>query len=143
MIIDLRRSFALVASVFLFAASAAAEPLLGTTGSTAGDEWQSSWLNIKPPITFKKGETLRIKVDGDAENVLVRLLPATSQEHSSDGIEGNVRKVPASRIVEIKLERDHPNIKQISVHAGKKAWTTPLGGNNGTVMVVSIDRITK
>lgn len=140
MTIDLRRSFALVASVFLFAASATAEPVLGTTGSAAGDEWQSSWLDIKPPITFKKGEVLRIKVDGDAENVLVRLLPATSYPDSPDGIEGNVRKVPASKIVEVKLERDHPDVKQISVHAGKKAWTTQLGGNNGTVRVVSVDR---
>jgi hypothetical protein len=143
MTIDLRRSFALVAIVSLFAASAAAEPVLGTTGSTAGDDWQSSWLDIKPPTTFKKGEVLRIKVDGDAENVLVRLLPAKSQPGSPDGIEGNVRKVPAGKIVEVKLERDHPDVKQISVHAGKKAWTTSLGGNNGTVTVVSVDRDTK
>jgi hypothetical protein len=145
MTIDLRRSFAFAACVFIFAASAAADPVPGTTGSAAGAEceWQSSWLDIKPPLTFKKGEVLRIKVDGDAENVLVRLLPSTSHPSSSDGIEGNVRKVPADKIVEVKLERDHPDVKQISVHACKKAWTTPLGGNNGTVIVVNIDRNTK
>jgi hypothetical protein len=48
MTIDLCRSFALVASGFLFAASAAIEPVLGTTGSAAGDDWQSSWLDMDP-----------------------------------------------------------------------------------------------
>ena len=139
----LYRRFALVTSVLLFVACAAAEAVLGTTGSAAGDGWQSSWLDIKPPVTFKKGEVVRIRVDGDAENVLVRLLPAASEPSSADGIEGNIRKVPASKIVEVKLERDHPSVKQISVHAGKKAWTTRLGGNNGTVMVVSVDRNSK
>lgn len=140
---DLGRSIALVATLFLFATSAAAQSVQGTTGSAAGDEWQSSWLDIKPPISFKKGEVLRIKVDGDAENVLVRLLPAASRPSSSDGIEGGVRKVPASKIIEVKLDHDRPNINQISVHAGKKAWATPLGGNNGTVMVVSVERNAK
>jgi hypothetical protein len=52
MTIDLRRSFALVASGCLFAASAAAEPVLGTTGSAAGDDWQSSWLDIDPTTSL-------------------------------------------------------------------------------------------
>lgn len=144
---DLGRSIALAATLFLFATSAVAQSVQGTTGSAAGgvggNSWQSSWLDIEPPISFKKGEILRIKVDGDAENVLVRLLPAASQPSSSDGIEGGVRKVPASKVIEVKLDRDRPNVKQISVHAGKKAWETPLGGNNGTVMVVGVERRTK
>ena len=133
----------LVASVMIIAASAYSEPLPGTTGSAAGDRWQSSWLDIKPPASFKKGETVRIKVGGNAENVLVRFLPADSDFSSSDGIEGKVRKVPSNGILEVTLERNHPNVKQISVHAGKEAWGTPLGGNNGTVKIISIERSTQ
>jgi hypothetical protein len=144
---DLSRSITLAATLLLFAASAVAQLVQGTTGSDAGgdggDSWQSSWLDIKPPISFKKGEILRIKVDGDAENVLVRLLPAASDSRSSDGIEGGVRKVPASKVIEVKLDGDRPNVKQISVHAGKKAWRNPLGGNNGSVTMVSVERSTK
>src|SRR5579863_2931913 len=139
MIIGIRKNFVLVVSLLLFAASAFPEILPGTTGSAAGADWQASWLDLNPPITFKKGEILKIKVDGNAENVVVSLLPANSSYGSPDGIEGTVRKVPASKIVEVKLERDHPNVKQISVHAGRKAWSTPLGGNNGTIAVVSVD----
>jgi len=134
---------ALVAATELFCAAGYCQQLTGSTGTAAGERWQSSWLDINPPISFKKGETLRLKLEGDAENILVRLLPASSPPESSDGIEGNVRKVPGSRTLEIKLEGDHPSIKQISVHAGKEAWGRPLGGNNGTIRVVSIERIKK
>jgi hypothetical protein len=135
---------ALTVCVMLFAISAYAAGLLpGTTGSTAGASWQSSWLDLKRPADFKTGEKLRIKVEGTAENVLVRLLPSNSDPNSSDGREGNVRKVPANGILEVKLEHDHPNVKQISVHAGKEAWGTPLGGNNGTVRVISVERSAK
>ncbi len=124
----------------LVATAVYAQPLLGSTGSAAGDRWQSSWLDIKPSITFKKGETLRIKVEGEAENVLVRLLPENSDPTSPDGIEGDVRKVPANRTLVVTLTRDHPNVKQISVHAGREAFERSLGGNNGRTRVVSIDR---
>ena len=117
-----------------------AQALLGSTGSAAGDLWQSTWLDLKPSITFKKGEILRIRLEGDAENVLVRLLPEKSDPTSADGIEGDVRKVPANRTLVITLMRDHPNVKQISVHAGKEAFARPLGGNNGRTRIVSIDK---
>jgi len=147
MTIDLGRSIAIVAALLFFVISLAAQSVEGHTGTLAGgdgsESWQSSWLDINPPINLKKGEILRIKVDGDAENVLVRLLPATSQPSSSDGIEGGVRKVPANKVIEVKLDHDRPNVKQVSVHSAKKAWGTPLGGNNGTVMVVSVERNTK
>jgi len=108
-------------------------------GDAAGDRWQSSWFNLKTPMSFKKSERLLIKVEGGAENVLVRLLPRNSSPNSFDGIEGTVRKVPAGKVLDVKLERDHPNVKQISVHAGREAWGVPLGGNNGTVRIVSIE----
>jgi len=129
----------LVALMLICATSVSAEPLAGTTGDAAGDRWQSSWLDLKAPMSFRKDERLLIKVEGNAENVLVRLLPSGSSPSSSDGIEGTTRRVPAGGVLDVKLERDHPNVKQISVHAGREAWGRPLGGNNGTVKVVSIE----
>ena len=129
-----------VASAVAIAASAYSQPLPGTTGSAAGENWHSSWLGINPPQSFKKGETVRIRVEGNAENVVVRFLPANSPPSSSDGIEGNVRKVPAAKVLVVKLQGDHPNVKQISVHSGKEAWGTPLGGNNGTANLISVER---
>jgi hypothetical protein len=124
-------------------AAAMAQSVDGTTGSGSGSGWQSSWLDLKSPATFKKGEKLAIKVDGTAENVLVRLLPASAEPSSPVGVEGKARKVPGDRVLMVVLERDHPNIKQISVHGGPSAWSTSLGGNNGAVSIVSIDRVTK
>ncbi len=122
---------------------ATAQTLSGPNGSGAGAGWQSSWLDLKPALSFKKGETLRIKLDGNAENFIVRLLPASSDPSSSDGIEGPVRKVPASGTLDVRLERDHPNIKQISLHAGPEAWERPLGPTNGNVRLISVERIAK
>ena len=129
----------LMALMLICAAPVSAESLVGTIGDAAGDRWQSSWFDLKAPMSFKKSERLLIKVEGGAENVLVRLLPSNSSPSSSDGVEGTVRKVPAGKILDVKLERDHPNVKQISVHAGREAWGIPLGGNNGTVRIVSIE----
>jgi len=134
-----------VAALIALGASqpALAQTLRGATGSGTGTGWQASWIDLKPGASFKKGDILRIKVEGSAENLLVRLLPVTSQPSSSDGIEGGVRKVPANRMIDVKLERDHPNIKQISLHAGPEAWGRPLGPNNASVRLVSVERVDK
>ena len=134
------RTAILAAVATFFGSTLLCQPLAGTPGSAAGDRWQSSWLDIKPSISFKRGETLRLKLEGNAENVIVRLLPDGSQPESPDGIEGSVRKVPANRTLDIKLEGDHPNVKQISVHAGPEAFGQPLGPNNGKIRIISIER---
>lgn len=132
-----------IAVTFLVASAAAcAESIGGTPESGAGDKWQSSWVNLEPTLKFSKGETLLIRVAGDAKNVLIRLLPEGSSPGSSEGIEGGIRDVPTDKLLVVQLERDHPRIKQISVHAGKEAWGRSLGETNGTVTIVSIDRRT-
>jgi hypothetical protein len=134
------RTVMLVIGALLVSSVASSQALIGSTGSAAGDGWQSSWLEVKPPVSLRKGETLKVRLEGVAENVLIRLLPAGSPPESSDGIEGNVRKVPASGVLEITLLRDHPNVRQISAHAGREAWGRPLGGNNGSARIVSVER---
>lgn len=130
-------------AVSLFTLTAVADPIVGKIGAGSGPGWQSSWLDLKSPTAFKKGEKLSIKVDGTAENVLVRLLQAGDPPDSPTGIEGRSRKVPGDKLPIITLERDHPNVGQISVHGGTSAWSTHLGANNGNVMIVSIDRAMK
>lgn len=125
--------------IALCSSVAFADPLIGTTGSAAGDRWQSSWIDLSPNKSFNKSVVLYITVQGNAENVLVRLLPASAAPGSSAGIEGAVRKVPKSGIIKVVLSRNHPNIKQISVHAGREAWGTPLGGNNGAITLISVE----
>ena len=110
--------------------------LPGKTGSISGDDWQSSWLDLIPPMDFKKGDTLKIKVTGDAKKVLARLLPNASSTEASDGIVGEIRDVPSNKIINLTLEADYTNIKQISVHAGKQAFDYSLGENNGKIKTV-------
>lgn len=129
-----------LAATFLSTIAVSAQSIQGAPGEAGGERWQSSWLDLKPPMSFKKGEKLRLRLEGDAENVMIRLLPSASQPTSSDGVEGGVRKVPAKRILEITLERDHPSVRQISVHSGREAWERPLGGNNGKARLISVDR---
>jgi hypothetical protein len=121
------------------AASVHSEVLSGTPGSAAGEGWQSSWLNLHHPSSFKKGQVVKLKLQGDAENVMVRFLPVGSAPDSADGIEGHIRKVPADGMLTITLERDHADVRQISVHAGREAWQRPLGGNNGTARLLSVE----
>lgn len=49
--------------------------------------------------------------------------------------------MPATRTLDIMLDRDHPNVKQISVHAGTEAFGQPLGPNNGKIRIISIERL--
>lgn len=137
-----RISLVVATSALLLAGSASAEPLPGSIDSGAGSNniWQSSWLNLTPQVSFRKGEKLRIAVQGSAKKVLVRLLPADSSPSSSDGVEGNIRKVPADGVLDVTLTRDHPSVKQVSVHAGKEAWGRPLGVDNGTIRLISVER---
>lgn len=115
-----------------------ADPIEGAIGSASGPGWQASWIDLRQVTTFKKGDKIGIAVQGTAKNVLVRLLPVGADANSPVGIEGKTRKVPSDRLVMVVLERDHPNVKQISVHAGANAWSTPLGADNGRAEISGI-----
>ena len=91
-------------------------------------------------LSFKKGDKLLIKLDGTAENVVVRLLPSSGDPGTSIGIEGKTRKVPVDKAITVTLEHDHSGIKQISVHGGQSAWNIPLGANNGNASIASIEK---
>lgn len=128
-----------LASLVLFSGATLAETLAGTIGSGAGDRWQSSWIDLRSNMHFHKGEELIITVQGDADRVLVRLLPHYSHPSSSVGIEGSIREVPENGRITVILSRDHPDIKQISVHAGKEAWGRLLGEENGGITLIAVE----
>jgi len=123
--------------------SASAEQLLGKIGSAAGPDWQSSWIDLTDATNFEKGENLKLAVYGGAENVVVRLLPSGAHPTSSDGIVGNVMKVPKDGILQVRLPEDRRNVVQISVHGGQKAWAISLGVKNGPVTLISIERFSE
>ena len=135
-----RGAFTAVIAILFFTTLAYSEPLSGVVASAEGKDWQSSWMELYPPVSFTKKETIKIKVKGDAENVLIRFLPEGSSPDSLAGIKGDVRKVPPNKTLEVILERNHPNVKQISVHAGKMAWHHFLGNTNGNIFIFSIER---
>ncbi|MDR0480144.1 MAG: hypothetical protein LBH31_10175 [Burkholderiaceae bacterium] len=100
-------------------------------------------------MSFKHGERLRFQLRFyDAENaknpttnVLIRFLPSGAEPSSPDGIEGGIQMVPDNGILTVTLERDHPDVQQISVHGGKEAWNYRLGDNNGKVRLISVNRV--
>jgi hypothetical protein len=138
----MRLVFSVALTFAVVSASFGDQTLLGEPGTASGNGWQSSWLEFKSPLSFKKGEVLRLRIEGTAQNVVIRFLPVSSSPESRDGIEGSRRIVPSSRVLELRLENDHPNIRQISVHAGRTAWETELGGNNGPARLASVERVT-
>lgn len=134
--------FVFTAAIMLVA-TASAEQLTGKIGLASGPEWQSSWIDLTNATNFRKGEKLKIMVRGSAENVVVRLLPSGAHPTSSDGIIGNVTKVPKDGVLQVQLSEDRRNVVQISVHGGQKAWDISLGGKNGPVTLISVERVSR
>ena len=124
-------------SVLVYA-SAYAEPLQGSIDQASGTNWQSSYMDLNSPRDFKRGERLRIKLQGTAEWVLVRLLPQDGKADKPTGLVGEKMRVPPGGELEVTLQTDHPKVKQVSVHAGKEAWGKLLGTKNGDAQIVSI-----
>lgn len=139
----LTRTLLILSMVIVLATAASAEQLTGKIGSASGPDWQSSWIDLTNATNFRRGEKLKIMVRGSAENVVVRLLPSGAHPTSSDGIVGDVMKVPKDGVLQIQLPEERRNIVQISVHGGQKAWDISLGGKNGPVTLISVERVSR
>jgi hypothetical protein len=112
--------------------------LRGTSESSP--TWGSGWLNLTPPIDFRKGERLRLTLGGSATRVVVRLLPKDSQPDTTDGVIPSVMSVPKTRVIEVVIPNDSPQVKQISVHGGSNPWGQfPLGNKNGSATIVKAE----
>jgi hypothetical protein len=114
-----------------------AEMLIGTLHKST--DAGSGWVNLQKPIDLRKGDRLRVQVGGAAAKILVRVLEDLNAADEPVGIEGGVRDVPADRTVEVAIAADHPATKQISVHGGARAWSVPLGKDNGPATIESVE----
>ncbi len=134
------RVSALVVALSLACLAAAARAadwveLTGEISSDSGAGWQSARLDLSPQEDFATGDQFQIKLGGDATVVLVRLLPKHASAGKKVGVVGGKREVPEDRVIRFQLEGARRQVKQISVHAGKKAWDEELGPDNGTVTI--------
>lgn len=105
--------------------------------------WGAGWIDLSPPATFRKGDTLRLALGGTATRIFVRFLPAGARPDTRVGIEGGIIEVPDSRILEMELSDDHENVTQISVHGGPDPFGIALGEGNGpaTLMAAEVRRL--
>jgi len=120
---------------------ACAKPLKGDIGASAKSG--SGWLVLHPPVSFKHGERIMIKVGGTADKVIVRFLPKGGSPDDPVGIDGGAQPVPPTdRTIYVTLQYDHPDTEQISVHGGSNPWGLyPLGENNGPATILSAQRV--
>jgi len=131
--------------ILLRSASACAEPLTGNIGSSGGNIslagflWYSSFMDLKKPCDFKKGEEIRIKLSGNAQWVYIRLLPKGVASTCSTGLLSYKIQVPEGGVITIILHRDYPQIQQISVHSGFEVFDKFLNIFNGHSDIAYID----
>ena len=107
--------------------------LAGTLGSSG--RWKAGWFDLNNPTQFVEGDTIRIKVEGTARNILVRLLVQGQDANEPNGIVGGLIRVPANRIINVRIGNTRNNIIQISVHGGSNPFNWNLGATNGHVRI--------
>ncbi len=118
------------------------EHVEGDHGHAKGSNWCPAWIDLIKIRHFHQGEKLRIKVEGGATRVLVRLLPEPAQPDTDAGIDGDVVDA-SSGVIDVTLRSDHPRVKQISIHGCKEAWGQSLAEDNGPVERISVDQVSR
>lgn len=110
----------------------------------ASPEWGSAWIDLSLPTDFRKGDSLRLTLDGSAIRMLVRFLPLGVDPNQAVGIlAGKPFEIPENKTVTLTLEEDHQRITQISVHGGPNPWGSfTLGAGNGPVTLRKVERLT-
>lgn len=119
-----------------------AVPCAGLPGyiySASGSDWAATGIEFERPMDLKKGDSLLFRINGTAENIVIRLLPTFADPSSPTGVIGQVRKIPMDQVLRTTLKEDHPNVTQLSVHSGNDAWGINLGSNNGTAHLLCVD----
>ncbi|MFZ0889549.1 MAG: hypothetical protein WA005_13930 [Candidatus Binataceae bacterium] len=118
-----------------------AETLTGNVGWSY--QWGSAWLDLNKPTDFKRGDTIRLKIGGTANKVIVRFLAEGQAPDDPVGIEGGALPIQrGERTVDVTLQEDHLRTTQISVHGGINPWGLyPLGETNGPATILSAERI--
>ncbi len=115
----------------------------GETMPLGGKAWYSSYMNLTPPRSFVQGEQLKIKLQGKAKWVYVRLLPEGADATGPTGLIERRITVPQQGIITVTLENNYPNTQQISVHSGHEAFEKLLTPFNETADIISINLLTE
>jgi len=115
----------------------------GETMPLGGKAWYSSYMTLTPPRSFVQGEQLKIKLQGKAKWVYVRLLSEGADATKPNGLIDRRISVPQQGIITITLDNNYPNIQQISVHSGHEAFEKLLTPFNETADIVSINLLTE
>ena len=112
------------------------------TSLTSSAQWGSGWLELDALTDLRRGETLRLALDGTARKVVVRFLSRADDPNSPNGVDGGALDVSPSGVVELTLKRDHLATRQVSAHGGVNPWGLyRLGGGNGPVVLLSVERV--
>ena len=115
------------------------QPLQGSIGQGSGSRWRASWMDLSSVRDFHRGDRLRVRVQGTAERVLVRLLPKDASSDLPAGLVGSVMRVPPGGVLDVPLAENHPSVKQISVHSGLEAFGQALNSTDGGAAIVSVE----
>lgn len=110
----------------------------------AAPQWGCGWCDFATPVSFAKGERLRLAVGGSATKIIVRFLPISGKgkEATPIGALPAPYEVPESRFVEVVVPYDTSPIIQISVHGGLNPWNQyPLVAGNGPATLTSVERL--
>ncbi|MCA9466286.1 MAG: hypothetical protein KC643_12710 [Nitrospira sp.] len=138
-------SFLLIvfSGLFFFVTPIMAETVTQLAGDTGqAPQWGSGWLDLHAPANFKSGDKLRLTISGSAKKFKVRLLPRGKAPDTPAGMLEGKFSAPKNEVLEIILKKDHPNVKQISVHGGPNPWGKyPLGGDNGPAAIDSAELV--
>jgi hypothetical protein len=118
------------------------EPLRGTVGSSS--KFYSGWIDLQQLTDFHRDDILKITVDrripNPASEIYVRLLPKDGSADDDDEGAGIYRVT--GPVVEIKLDKDYSQIRQISIHGGPNPFGAhQLPPDNGRAKLISVDLI--
>ena len=116
------------------------QELRGSIGTSP--QWKSSWLDFEQPHIFRRGDTVRILLGGDASEVIVRFLSMSDDPNSPAGVVGNPIQVTTngtSGEITLHLDNDYNAIKQISIHGGANPWGIyQMPPDNGSPVILHI-----
>ena len=114
-------------------AAAAAEPLACDYVPLAGGFGigpdGNAWLDLQEVRDFPAGSQIRLKTGGNAQEILVRLLPDGEDPNEAVGVVGGFA-IPEDREIAIVLDEAYSSVVQVSIHGGQP-WEFVLEGQNG------------
>ena len=124
------------AILILFGTNALSQSLDGFYD--ASSRWGSGWIDLRQPMVLESGTCLQFTIGGTASRVIIRFLRVDDDPNRPVGIVGGIHHVPKSRELVVKLSRNFPNIRQVSIHGSSKAWHYDLGGTNGPATLEAV-----